>query len=269
MPRWCSRATSAIAYVFGRDGGLTKVDLLAGRIVKRVMQAGNSIGGAISQDGRLVAVSNYEPGGVRVFDAETLEPVADIPADYGNGTRSKVVGLVDAPGNRFVFSLYDAGEIWIADVRRSGKPVIREIREYRPATLRRADHAGRALLHRRPVRRRRPGAARSVAPGTRRAPHPRRLRPRRGEAAGLQDAAPGRLGARRRPALPAGGRPARSAGGRYRTTGSEVGAHPGARPAGLRHGAPGRSPGLGQLRPSRTTTPCRSSTPSRCRSSRR
>lgn len=40
------------AYVFGRDGGLTKVDLLARRIVKRVIQSGNSIGGAISQDGR-------------------------------------------------------------------------------------------------------------------------------------------------------------------------------------------------------------------------
>jgi protein NirF len=39
------------AYVFGRDGGLSKVDLLTGAIVKRVIQSGNSIGGAISQDG--------------------------------------------------------------------------------------------------------------------------------------------------------------------------------------------------------------------------
>ena len=67
------------AYVFGRDGGLTKVDILTRSIVKRVVQAGNSIGGAISDDGKLIAVSNYEPGGVRVFDAETLEMVADIP----------------------------------------------------------------------------------------------------------------------------------------------------------------------------------------------
>ncbi len=104
------------AYVFGRDGGLSKVDLLRGRLVKRVLQAGNSIGGAVSQDGRLLAVSNYEPGGVRVFDAATLAPVADIPALDGRGNASKVVGLVDAPGNRFVFSLYDAGEIWIADL---------------------------------------------------------------------------------------------------------------------------------------------------------
>ena len=114
------------AYVFGRDGGLTKVDLLCRRIDKRVLQSGNAIGGAISQDGRLIAVSNYTPGGVKVFDAATLEPLADIPAVYGNGQHSKVVGLVDAPGNRFVFSLYDAGEIWIADLRDPRKPAVQK-----------------------------------------------------------------------------------------------------------------------------------------------
>ncbi|MFB4203700.1 hypothetical protein KBTX_02041 [wastewater metagenome] len=116
------------AYVFGRDGALTKVDLLRGRIVARVQQAGNSIGGAISGDGRLVAVSNYEPGGVRVFDARTLEPVARIPARYGDGERARVVGLVDAPGERFVFSLYEAGEIWIADFSGGDEPSITRIR---------------------------------------------------------------------------------------------------------------------------------------------
>jgi len=114
------------AFVFGRDGGLTKVDLLRGRMVKRIIQAGNSIGGAISQDGRLVAVSNYVPGGVRIFSADTLEPVSEIPALYGNGKRSKVVGLVDAPGQRFVFTLFDAGEIWVADLHTPSKPVVRK-----------------------------------------------------------------------------------------------------------------------------------------------
>ena len=42
------------AFIFGRDGGLTKIDLLEARIVKRVMQSGNAIGGSISQDGRIV-----------------------------------------------------------------------------------------------------------------------------------------------------------------------------------------------------------------------
>lgn len=116
------------AFVFGRDGGLTKIDLLTSKISKRIIQAGNSIGGAISQDGKLVAVSNYEPGGVRVFDSETLVPVADIPAEYGAGKYSKVVGLVDAPGQRFVFSLYDAGEIWVVDINNPDKPVIKKFK---------------------------------------------------------------------------------------------------------------------------------------------
>jgi len=112
------------AYVFGRDGGLTKIDILKDKIDKRIMQSGNSIGGAISQDGKLVAVSNYTPGGVKVFDSQTLELVADIKATQllghaknkdGSIKRSKVVGLVDAPDQRFVFSLFDSDEIWIAD----------------------------------------------------------------------------------------------------------------------------------------------------------
>jgi protein NirF len=115
------------AYVFGRDGGLTKLDLLRGRIEKRVVQAGNAVGGAISQDGRLIAVSNYEPGGVKVFAADTLELLADIPAGSGDGARrSKVVGLVDAPGERFVFSLYDAGEIWVAEMGNPRQPQLRK-----------------------------------------------------------------------------------------------------------------------------------------------
>ena len=116
------------AFVFGRDGGLSKIDLLSGAMVGRVVQAGNGIGGAISQDGSLVAVSNYKPGGIKVFDSRTLAPVADIPAIGGNGQLSKVVGLVDAPGQRFVFTLYDAGEIWIADMTDPKAPVITKFR---------------------------------------------------------------------------------------------------------------------------------------------
>ena len=111
-------------YIFGRDGGLSKIDLLKDQLTKRVMQSGNSIGGAISQDGKLIAVSNYTPGGVKVFNSDTLELIATIDStvlqhkpknDDGSPVRSKVVGLVDAPGQKFVFSLFDSHEIWIAD----------------------------------------------------------------------------------------------------------------------------------------------------------
>jgi protein NirF len=103
-------------YVFGRDGGLTKVDILLQRIDKRVMQAGNSIGGAISQDGRLVVAQNYTPGGIKVFDAVTLELLSEVP------TQSKVVGLADLPGQRFAYALFDKGEIWVSDLSDPRQP---------------------------------------------------------------------------------------------------------------------------------------------------
>jgi len=117
------------AYVFGRDGALSKLDLLKGVVERRIVQAGNSIGGAISQDGSLVAVQNYSPGGVKVFSADTLELLADVPSNYGPaGERAKVVGLADAPGNRFVWSLFEAGEIWVGDFSQPKAPRIDKYR---------------------------------------------------------------------------------------------------------------------------------------------
>ncbi len=118
------------AFVFGRDGGLSKVDLLCGKLVKRVAQSGNSIGGAISQDGQLIAVGNYEPGGVKIFDADTLNEVADLPATYGDGTqRSKVVGVEDTTGRRFAYSLYDGNEIHLVDLADPANPKITKYKD--------------------------------------------------------------------------------------------------------------------------------------------
>ncbi|MEN5063524.1 cytochrome D1 domain-containing protein [Achromobacter aegrifaciens] len=109
-------------YVFGRDGGLTKVDLLRKRVDRRSIQSGNAIGGAISQDGRLIVVQNYTPGGIKVFDAVTLRQISEVPAEYAPGRRSKVVGLADLPGQKFAYALFDAGEIWITDLSDPARP---------------------------------------------------------------------------------------------------------------------------------------------------
>ncbi len=110
------------AYVFGRDGGLTKIDLLEERIVKRVIQAGNAIGGSISQDGRIVVAQNYAPGGIKAFDADTLELLSEVPAEYAPGKFSKVVGLADVPGKKFAYALFDGGEIWVTDFSNPRQP---------------------------------------------------------------------------------------------------------------------------------------------------
>jgi protein NirF len=103
------------AFVFGRDGGLTKIDLLEAKIVKRIIQSGNAIGGSISQDGRIVVAQNYTPGGIKAFDAETLELLSEVPAEFAPGQFSKVVGLADTAGNKFAYALFEGGEIRVTD----------------------------------------------------------------------------------------------------------------------------------------------------------
>lgn len=123
----CFSRDERFAFVFGRDGGLTKVNMLTGRIEARILQGGNAIGGAISDDGRLVAVSNYEPGGVRVFSADTLDLIADVPAVTERAPKSKTVGLVDIPGRAFVYALYDAGEIWKLELPEGAAPKLTKL----------------------------------------------------------------------------------------------------------------------------------------------
>ena len=118
------------AYVFGRDGGLSKIDLLQDKLEKRIVQSGNSIGGAISQDGKVIAVSNYTPGGVKLFSADTLELLAEIPAVYGDDNKlSKVVGLVDAPGQKFVCSLFEGNQIWLIDAKNPRQPKVQKFND--------------------------------------------------------------------------------------------------------------------------------------------
>lgn len=115
------------AYVFGRDGAVTRIDLLTRRITAREQQAGNSIGGAISADGTLIAAQNYTPGGIKIFDADTMKLQADIPAVTRDGQRSRVVGLADLPGRRFIYSLFDADAICIADCSNPTQPQVTRI----------------------------------------------------------------------------------------------------------------------------------------------
>ncbi len=117
----------AYAYIFARDGGLSKVDIRKGKIVKRIVQGGNSIGGAISQSGKYIAVSNYEPGGVKIFNSDDLSLVADIPAFVDQSTRSKTVGLVDIPGEQFVYSSFEGDDIFKVDLTDPKKPHITQI----------------------------------------------------------------------------------------------------------------------------------------------
>lgn len=117
------------AFVVTRDGWLNKVDLLELRIENRVRVGASTIGLTVTQDGRRVAVSNYDPPDVRIYDIESLAELAVIPAlreKDGTTIPSRTVGLVNAPGNLLIFSLMDADGIWVVDAGKPGFPVKRK-----------------------------------------------------------------------------------------------------------------------------------------------
>ena len=164
---WCSPRDQRYAYVFGRDGGLTKARP-AGPAHRQAPDPGRQqqVGGAISQDGRLVAVSTTSRAGSRCSTAAPLELVAEIPATRlpGQDRNSRVVGLVDAPGQRFVFSLFDSGEIWIARLQPGRHAAPDPLPRYRQATPTTPSSAPTGVLHGRAVRRGTAWPARPLAP---------------------------------------------------------------------------------------------------------
>ncbi len=123
-------------YVATRNGLLSRVDLHKKVVDAEVQTSQNSIDIAISQDSRWIAVAEYLPGGLTILDAQTLKVAHRFEADpldpdYKEqgalaGTavgRSRVTGVVDAPGGRFVCVQMEAAEVWIVDTR-GGKFVI-------------------------------------------------------------------------------------------------------------------------------------------------
>jgi len=116
------------AYVIGRDASVSKIDLLTLNVVKQVKGGDDSVGGVMSQDGKYLALSNYSPGEVRILDAVTLETIKIIPA-VDNITSSRVVGLVDAPGNLLIFSLMDSDSIWVVDANNKDFSIVRKFQD--------------------------------------------------------------------------------------------------------------------------------------------
>lgn len=119
------------AYTIARDATVTKIDLLTLAVVKQVKAGTDCVGGVMTQDGKYIALSNYSPKEVRILDADTLETVKQIPAirDYGGGItiESRVVGILDAPGNLLIFSLMEGDGIWVVDAGKKDFPVIKKI----------------------------------------------------------------------------------------------------------------------------------------------
>ncbi|MCC2112254.1 MAG: c-type cytochrome [Hyphomicrobiales bacterium] len=107
--------TSDGRYVFfmSRDGWIMKYDIWSLAEVGRVRGAYNSRNIALSGDGRHVALANYLPHTLVIFNADDLSLEKIIPIDDGNGNTSRVSAVYQAPPREsFILALKDIPQVW-------------------------------------------------------------------------------------------------------------------------------------------------------------
>ncbi|WP_079434700.1 nitrite reductase [Zoogloea sp. LCSB751] len=112
-------------YVFfaSRDGWVSKFDIWNLKVVAEVRAGLNTRNAAVSSDGRYVAVANYLPGNLAIFDADLkLLKLIDGRNQKGDAA-SRISAVYDAaPRKSFVVGLKDLPEIWEISYDPAAKP---------------------------------------------------------------------------------------------------------------------------------------------------
>jgi protein NirF len=106
------------------------VERASGSLAIYDLESQSSIDNAISQDCRFIATAEYAPGGVTILDARNLQVLKRHRATQTRGGEilpSRVTGIVDAPGNRFVCVLMEGAEIWVIDGSKPDFPIAHRI----------------------------------------------------------------------------------------------------------------------------------------------
>ena len=115
---------------------MSRIDLQTMALAGEITVSQSSIDNAISHDGRYLATAEYVPGGVTIIDTQNLEVRKRLPAEVaqqGKRMTSRVTGMVDAPGNRFVCVLMEGAEIWVIDASRPDFPIEHRIPTAHPS----------------------------------------------------------------------------------------------------------------------------------------
>ncbi len=118
-------------YLATRSGQVSRINLSTLERAGVVFTSENSIDNAISQDGRYIATAEYVPGGLTILDSESMKILKKHPATFelaGQRVPSRVTGVVDAPGNRFICVLIEGAEIWIVDASKPDFPIEHRIK---------------------------------------------------------------------------------------------------------------------------------------------
>lgn len=112
-------------YHISRDGWLTKIDLRTLKEVKHVKVGTVSRGTGLTDNGKYLAVGNYEPQNVVILDSQTLEIIKTI--DLFDIRDGKIIhsraGAVVENGNKIFIALKDLQSVWVIDTAQRGFPV--------------------------------------------------------------------------------------------------------------------------------------------------
>ncbi len=104
-------------YIISRDGWLTKINLSNLNIEKTISVGNNSRGTALTEDGKYIAIGNYEPGNVVILDAKNLNILKEIPLvgeKDGVKIESRAGALVES-GQKIIVALKDLTSVWVID----------------------------------------------------------------------------------------------------------------------------------------------------------
>jgi DNA-binding beta-propeller fold protein YncE len=102
-------------YVFfaSRDGWVSKFDIWNLKVVAEVRAGLNARNAAVSSDGRYVAVANYLPGNLVIFDADLKLLKVIAGRNLKGDATSRLSAVYDAaPRKSFIIGLKDLPEIW-------------------------------------------------------------------------------------------------------------------------------------------------------------
>lgn len=112
-------------YIIARNGWLLKIDLTSLETLSILDVGENSRGTALTDDGSILAIGNYEPGNVVIIDPKTFTILKKIPTTgeiKGESITSRV-GAVVQKGTDIIVALKDLNSVWIIDTTKSDFPI--------------------------------------------------------------------------------------------------------------------------------------------------
>ncbi len=116
-------------YIIARDGWLTKINLETLEPVKSIKVGINSRGTALTDDGKYLAIGNYEPGDVVIVDPKSMEILKKIPTTgkiNGKQVESRVGAMIE-DGDKIIVALKDLNSVWVIDTAKKDFPVIKKL----------------------------------------------------------------------------------------------------------------------------------------------